>query len=175
MKNSNLSEALGRVFTLENLIKFLILLSVLGLWVMMITGCTDAATTMLATVGVVTTTGGTHITGAPLTAKLTEEHAPSLLRSDIDNRLVKIRPSATPLDQISRMVGARMAKSMKVDYYSVDTKPGKSIVTSQKGGEMLMPWSLLSNTVPSMSLPVYLMTALPSLPTGSPVPSVTTL
>ncbi len=137
MKNSNLSEALGRVFTLENLIKFLILLSVLGLWVMMITGCTDAATTMLATVGVVTTTGGTHITGAPLTAKLTEEHAPSLLRSDIDNRLVKIRPSATPLDQISRMVGARMAKSMKVDYYSVDTKPGKSIVTSQKGGEMI--------------------------------------
>lgn len=33
---------------------------------------------------------------------------------------------ATPIDQISRMVGARPASSMIVEYYSVDTRPVKT-------------------------------------------------
>ncbi|MDE5915222.1 MAG: hypothetical protein K2G71_01460, partial [Duncaniella sp.] len=61
-----------------------------------------------------------------LTTQLTNEIAPTLLRSEIDERIVKVRPSSTPLDQISRMVGARKAKSMKVEYYSVDIKDGCS-------------------------------------------------
>lgn len=63
-----------------------------------------------------------------LTTSLTNELSPNLLRSAIDDRIVKIRPSSTPLDQISRMVGARKAASMRVDYYSVDTKEGSSTV-----------------------------------------------
>ncbi|MCM1077554.1 MAG: DUF5309 domain-containing protein [Bacteroides sp.] len=61
-----------------------------------------------------------------LTTQLTRELAPGLLRSEIDERIVKIRPSSTPLDQISRMVGARKASSMRIEYYSVDTKDGST-------------------------------------------------
>lgn len=60
------------------------------------------------------------------TTELTETLSPGLLRNEIDRRIVKIRPSSTPLDQISRMAGARHAASMKVDYYSVDLKSGTS-------------------------------------------------
>lgn len=61
-----------------------------------------------------------------LTTSLTNQLAPGLIRNEIDERIAKIRPSSTPLDQISRMVGARKAASMRVDYYSVNTKEGRS-------------------------------------------------
>lgn len=73
-----------------------------------------------------TTDHATHVTSQPLTAAITEAAQPGLLRSHVDERISRIRPSSTPLDQISRMVGARKAGSMKVDYYSVDTKPGQT-------------------------------------------------
>ena len=57
------------------------------------------------------------------------EASPELLLNEIDSRIVKVRPMATPIDQISRMVGARRAKSMIVDYYSVDTKPCSTTFT----------------------------------------------
>lgn len=68
------------------------------------------------------TAGGTHVAGMPLTLEATAKAAPGLLRNTLDSRIVKIRPSATPIDQISRMSGARPCSSMTVDYYSVDTK-----------------------------------------------------
>ncbi|MDE6403652.1 MAG: DUF5309 domain-containing protein, partial [Muribaculaceae bacterium] len=49
--------------------------------------------------------------------------APELLRSEIDSRIVKIRPMATPIDQISRHANCRRAGSMVVEYYAVDSKP----------------------------------------------------
>ncbi len=64
----------------------------------------------------------------PLTTDVTNYVSPTLLRSEIDNRIVKIRPSSTPLDQISRMAGARQSGSMKVEYYSVDIKPATATV-----------------------------------------------
>lgn len=67
---------------------------------------------------------GKRVIGEPLTTKLTETASPGLLRNEIDDRVVKIRPMSTPLDQISRYGGARGCGSMKVEYYSVDTKPG---------------------------------------------------
>lgn len=66
--------------------------------------------------------GGAHVGNSPLTTTLMRDNAPDLLRSDVDNRVVRIRPMSTPVDQISRMVGARRARSMVVEYYSVDTK-----------------------------------------------------
>jgi len=68
------------------------------------------------------TQGGTHVSSAPLTLSETTKAAPELLRNAIDRRIVKIRPMSTPVDQISRMTGARRASSMEVEYYSVDTK-----------------------------------------------------
>ena len=55
-----------------------------------------------------------------LTTTLTNETSPELLRNEIDSRIVKIRPSSTPLDQISR------GGSMRAEYYSVDTKEGSA-------------------------------------------------
>ncbi len=74
------------------------------------------------------TVNGQHITDGPLTTSVASEAAPDLLTNEIDNRVVRIRPMATPIDQISRMVGSRPASSMKVEYYSVDTRPMESTV-----------------------------------------------
>ena len=75
------------------------------------------------------TAGGNHVTDGPLTVPAVREASPELLLNEIDSRIVKVRPMATPIDQISRMVGARRAKSMIVDYYSVDTKPCSTTFT----------------------------------------------
>ncbi len=47
--------------------------------------------------------GGTHVGGAPLTTDIAMQASPELLRNAIDKAVVKIRPMATPLDQISRL------------------------------------------------------------------------
>ena len=72
---------------------------------------------------------GKHIEGSPLTTDTANTEAPGLLRNEIDERIVKIRPMSTPLDQISRYGGSRLSGSMKVEYYSVDTKPFEAKVT----------------------------------------------
>lgn len=72
---------------------------------------------------VTTSALGAQVDNAPLTTTLAAEASPELLRNAIDQRIVKIRPMSTPLDQISRYGGSRLCGSMKVEYYSVDTKP----------------------------------------------------
>lgn len=76
-----------------------------------------------------------HIS-APVTTKNLSENAPGLLRNAIDERIVKIRPMSTPVDQLSRCGMARHAGAMTVEYYSVDTKATEAAVsTSFDGGE----------------------------------------
>ena len=70
--------------------------------------------------------GGKLVTGEPVTTDIVRENSPSLLRNEVDKRIVKIRPMSTPIDQLSRWNGARKSSSMIVDYYSVDVKPTKS-------------------------------------------------
>lgn len=48
---------------------------------------------------------------------------PELYTKDIDSRITKIRPMATPIDQISRYAKAQKADSFEVKYYSVGTRP----------------------------------------------------
>ena len=43
--------------------------------------------------------------------------------SDVDKRIVKIRPMATPIDQISRYAKSQSCDSFEVKYYSVGTRP----------------------------------------------------
>ena len=71
---------------------------------------------------------GTHVTGTPLTTENAAEASPSLLTNAIDQAIVKVRPMATPLDQISRLGHTRPVDSMEVDYYSVDTRADKDKV-----------------------------------------------
>ena len=47
--------------------------------------------------------------------------ADNFYMSDIDQRIVKIRPMATPLDQISRYAKSSSCDSFEVKYYSVGT------------------------------------------------------
>ncbi len=78
------------------------------------------------------TTGAKHVSSSPLTLQITQQEASDLLMSDIDSRLVKVRPMATPVDQISRQGGARQCKSMEVDYYAVDSLPRETVITADK-------------------------------------------
>lgn len=48
--------------------------------------------------------------------------------NDIDDKITKIRPSATPLDQISRFANTKKADSFVVEYHSVGTRPIKTTV-----------------------------------------------
>lgn len=51
-----------------------------------------------------------------------EEGDPNFYLSDVDKRIVKIRPMATPVDQISRYAKSSSTNSFEVKYYSVGTR-----------------------------------------------------
>ena len=53
-----------------------------------------------------------------------------MYQKDIDERITRIRPMATPIDQISRFANAQRAKSFEVKYYSVGTRPVKTKLTA---------------------------------------------
>lgn len=108
-------------------IHWIILLLVIIVIVLWLTGCSDGSSVVWAAV-IPGMTTGKIVTGAPLTTEITNEYSPSLLQSEIDNRIVKIRPMSTPIDQISRYKGARKSGSMVVDYYSVDVKPTSTLI-----------------------------------------------
>lgn len=63
---------------------------------------------------------------------------PEFYTKDIDSKIIKIRPMATPIDQISRYAKAQKSDSFEVKYYSVGTRPIKakttSLVTQQASG-----------------------------------------
>lgn len=71
-------------------------------------------------------TTGKIVSGAPLTTEITRGESEDLLLNEVDKRITRIRPMATPIDQLSRHAGARRSGSMVVDYYSVDVKPTKA-------------------------------------------------
>lgn len=52
-----------------------------------------------------------------------EEGDSEFYTKDIDKRIVKIRPMATPVDQISRYAKSGKSDSFEVKYYSVGTRP----------------------------------------------------
>lgn len=69
--------------------------------------------------------GGKHVVNGPLTIDAVQESGNGMLLNEIDKQIVKIRPMATPIDQLSRCAGAKSTGSMVVDYYNVDTKETK--------------------------------------------------
>ncbi|MCM1504054.1 MAG: DUF5309 domain-containing protein [Muribaculum sp.] len=74
--------------------------------------------------------GSVHVLGGPLTTAITNQEMPGLLLSDVDSRLVKVRPMATPIDQISRLAPSKKCDSMVVEYYTADSQPESTQVTS---------------------------------------------
>lgn len=67
-----------------------------------------------------------------------ENADPNFYLNDVDKRIVKIRPMATPIDQISRYAKSSSTSSMEVKYYSVGTREIKctttAAVTAQTSG-----------------------------------------
>ncbi len=49
-------------------------------------------------------------------------------QKDVNDKITKIRPAATPLDQISRYANTKSADSFVVKYYSIGTRPIKTTV-----------------------------------------------
>lgn len=89
-------------------------------------GVTMAAASNLPDAGV--TTGGAGGIGNDTDGMGTEsagrqEGDPEFYTKDIDKRITKIRPMATPIDQISRYAKAQPSDSFEVKYYSVGTRP----------------------------------------------------
>jgi hypothetical protein len=78
----------------------------------------------------ITSTHAEHVIGTPLGVSTVESVDNSFMLPDIDKRILKIRPMATPIDQISRSAAGRRSSSMEVRYYAVDTRPSKAAVSS---------------------------------------------
>lgn len=76
------------------------------------------------------TAGGTQLSGGAVSTELLNEHAAGLLLNSIDERIVKVRPMSTPIEQLSRCGSSRHAGAMRVEYYSVDTKKTETTLTS---------------------------------------------
>lgn len=101
--------------------------------------------------------GGASINGEPVTIDNAEQASETLIRSAIDSRIVKIRPSSTPLDQISRWCGARKIDSMKAEYYAVDNKPFSDVTTDRlDGGEGPITLRVGNRSMFSVSDTLYL-------------------
>lgn len=63
---------------------------------------------------------------------------------EVDKRIVKIRPMATPIDQISRYAKATSSDSFEVKYYSVGTRPiscktSKALTAQTTGASVTLP------------------------------------
>lgn len=82
------------------------------------------------------TDGGQHVADQPLTTTIAELAAPDLLSDSIDRRIVKVRPMSTPVDQISRCAASRPCRSMKVEYATVDVRPGELELKADCGGTL---------------------------------------
>ena len=113
----------------DNGIMFILALIALCIFCLLMPDSTEISLT--ATTIVTGSAGGKHIIDGPVTTSLSETTSPGLLRNEIDDRIVKIRPMSTPIDQLSRWAGSRACGSMIVDYYAVDTRPTETTLAVQ--------------------------------------------
>lgn len=74
--------------------------------------------------------GGSHVSGAPLTTELAAQASPGFVRNAIDRAVTKVRPMATPLDQISRYGHVRPVDGLEVDYYTADIRKDTTEIVS---------------------------------------------
>ena len=112
----------------KKLILFVITMILIAILASCITG-NGASATLAVGALIAGVDEGKHVVDGPLTTDLSREGSPDLLLNEIDQQIVKIRPMSTPIDQISRYAGCKHSGSMIVDYYSVDTKPTKAVLS----------------------------------------------
>ncbi len=78
------------------------------------------------------------VNNEPLTTQITEESAPDFILGDVDRQIVRIRPMATPLDQISRCGRSRSTRTLEVKYYAVDIKEAATTLTEDVAANSLV-------------------------------------
>lgn len=64
-----------------------------------------------------------------------EDGDPDFLDKAIDKKITKIRPMATPIDNISRYAEAGSIEQMEFKYFSIGTRPVQTTLTSITGGK----------------------------------------
>ncbi len=100
--------------------------------------------------------GGRHVADEPLTTDLTRDLAPGLLLNEVDKTIVKIRPMATPVDQIARYAGAKHAGSMIVDYYNVDTKETSTLTADDyEAPQSMAPGATVKATIEPLQPEIF--------------------
>ena len=115
-------------------------------------GVAMAATTAMGGEAAPLPEGGTTITdaaaGATVTTgmEITEESDPDFYAKAVDERITRMRPMRTPIDQITRKASSiSRVNSMEVEYYSVATRPSKATLTSEvaamTGSSLTLPVS----------------------------------
>ena len=129
MNNSHFFKAVRWMRRHKKLVLFVIIMILIAILASCISGAGSSATLAVGML-IAGVEDGKHVVDGPLTTDLSREGSPDLLLNEIDQQIVKIRPMSTPIDQISRYAGSKHSGSMVVDYYSVDTKPTKTILTS---------------------------------------------
>ncbi|MBQ9822306.1 MAG: hypothetical protein IJM58_09305 [Muribaculaceae bacterium] len=129
MNNSYFFKAVRWMRRHKKLVLFVIIMILIAILASCISGAGSSATLAVGML-IAGVEDGKHVVDGPLTTDLSREGSPDLLLNEIDQQIVKIRPMSTPIDQISRYAGSKHSGSMVVDYYSVDTKPTKTILTS---------------------------------------------
>jgi len=96
-------------------------------------GILDGSSMGVMTADATVATGGQAgviVTGAPLLTDVTRKESPDLILDTVDQRITKMRPSATPLDQILRHATSKTTKTMEFGYYSVDIRGVKATTTA---------------------------------------------
>lgn len=74
--------------------------------------------------------GSTATTGQEVAENVNDD--PDYYAKAVDERITRMRPMRTPIDQITRMAGSiNRVNSMVVKYYSVSTRPIKTTLTSE--------------------------------------------
>ena len=77
---------------------------------------------------------GIHLSGAEnvgVDTDITNALVPELLRTDFDNKVVKMGFSTTPINAMTREMGYRPIKSMVYGYYSVDMRQIKNTLAGE--------------------------------------------
>ena len=83
----------------------------------------EAAVTEGGAAGVVVTRDG-------LTTDITRVESPDLILDTVDQRITKMRPASTPLDQIMRHATSKTSDTMEFGYYSTDIRPVKAVLAN---------------------------------------------
>lgn len=130
---------------MKNIFKLMsFVLSILSIVTGASSGVMMAAASELPDAGL--THGGEEASGADGIATETQgrEDDPELYTKHIDKLITKIRPMATPVDQISRYAKSSQSDSFEVKYYSVGTRPvscqlASEVAKQSSGASVVLP------------------------------------